>query len=318
VDRQRLTYLTYRTLGAAMQRVPEPIAAAVATLVGSVMAHGRGSTATMASRHIERVLADGSVVEPDPQVVKRWARRSFRAYSTYWLDGARLPRVPHDQIYRRMDVERGWENLQRGMAAGKGVVMALPHVGSWEWGGTFLALEGYPMTSVAERVEPPELFEWFVEQRRQMELTIVPLGAESSGTVLQTLRSGGLVGLVCDRDIAGNGIEVDFFGERTTFPAGPATLALRTGCTLITGSVYIRPGGGHSAVLSPPLDTTRTGSLRHDVSRLTQEIARHFETYVRRAPEQWHLFQPNWPSDLEALGEGRPTGASEADNSDRE
>ena len=119
-------------------------------------------------------------------------------------------------------------------------------------------------------------------------------------TLVKTLRNGGLVGLLCDRDLVGNGIEVEFFGEMTTFPPGPATLALRTGATLITAAVFSGPGINHHAIISGPIDTTRSGSLRADVARITQEIARHFEDYIRRAPEQWHMFQPNWPSDREA------------------
>ena len=140
-----------------------------------------------------------------------------------------------------------------GMAGGRGVVMALPHVGSWEWGGAFLATVGYPMTTVAERIEPPELFDWFVDEREAMGLTIVPLGGDSGSVVLRTLRAGGLVGLLCDRDLSGNGVAVEFFGEGTTFPAGPATLALRTGAALVTAAVYSGPGREHTAVITAPL-----------------------------------------------------------------
>ena len=118
-------------------------------------------------------------------------------------------------------VESGYEHLVAGMEAGKGVIMALPHVGSWEWGGAWLALQGYPMTSVAEPLKPPAMYDWFVAQREAMGLTIVPLGADASRVLLRTLRAGKLVGLLCDRDIVGNGIEVEFFGERTTMPGGP-------------------------------------------------------------------------------------------------
>ncbi len=175
--------------------------------------------------------------------------------------------------------------------------MALPHLGSWDWGGAFLAAIGYPMTSVAEQLEPPELFEWFIEQREALGLTIVPLAESSGGALLRTLRNGGLVGLLCDRDLLGTGVEVEFFGERTTLPAGPATLALRTGAVLLTAAVYSGPGKLHTGVVSEPIDTARTGSFRADVARITQEITRHLEGYIRRAPEQWHLFQANWPSE---------------------
>jgi lauroyl/myristoyl acyltransferase len=187
------------------------------------------------------------------------------------------------------------------MAAGKGVIMALPHVGSWEFGGAFLATQGLPMTAVAERIEPPELFEFFVDQRAAMGLTIVPLDAASGSGVLSTLRRGGLVGLLSDRDVVGNGIEVEFFGETTTMPAGPATLALRTGAQLVTGAVYSGPGRDHRALVQPPLDTTRHGSLRQDVARLTQGIATRFEGLIRQAPDQWHVFQPLWLADRAAV-----------------
>ena len=97
----------------------------------------------------------------------------------------------------------------------------------------------------------------------------------------------------------GNGVEVEFFGERTTLPGGAATLALRTGAPLIPVVVYSGPGTGTPGVVHPPLDTTRRGTLRADVARLTQELATIFEDDIRRHPEQWHLYQPNWPSDRE-------------------
>ena len=207
-----------------------------------------------------------------------------------------------------MFVERGYEHLQAGMAAGRGVVMVLPHVGSWEWGGAFLAAEGYPMTSVAERIEPPELFDWFVEQRQAMGLTIVPLGQESGGTVLRTLREGGLVGLLCDRDIVGNGIEVEFFGETTTFPAGPATLALRTGATLVAAAVYSGPGRYHTARHLRPVRHRPDRALRQDVARITQEIARG----VRAAHPAGPRAVAHVPAELAERPAGGPSRARRA------
>lgn len=305
--RARAVYLTYRWLGAAMQRLPEPVAAAGAAVAGEALVRTRPAVRAARARNMERVLASSSpVVPPDPAVVDRWVRRAFRAYARYWLEGARLPAAGWDEVGRRMYVERGYEYLQRGMAEGRGVVMVLPHVGSWEWGGSFLASQGYPMTSVAERIEPPELFDWFIEQRHRMGLTVVPLGRGSSAAVLKALRSGLLVGLLADRDIEGTGVEVVFFGETTTLPAGPATLALRTGATLITAAVYSGPGRDHTGVIGPPIDATRQGSLRSDVARVTQAVAHELEGLIRRSPEQWHLFQPNWPADRPEGPDGGP------------
>jgi lauroyl/myristoyl acyltransferase len=262
--------------------------------VSSVLARLPTGAADMYARHLRRVL--GRPLSPSE--LRWWTRRAFQSYARYWLEGARLPTTDPAVVEARMTVDKGWETFEAAMATGKGLVLALPHVGSWEWGGTWLALKGYPMTAVAEPLPSSQLYEWFVRQRHDMGLKIVMLGSEAGPVLLRTLRNGGLVGLLCDRDVGGGGVEVEFFGERTRLPAGPATLALRTGSALMVGAVYSGPGKSHTASLLPLIDTTRSGDgLRADVARLTQLVARDLETLIRRAPEQWHLFQPNWPSD---------------------
>jgi KDO2-lipid IV(A) lauroyltransferase len=292
-------YLTYRGMGTAMGRMPEPLAQLVAGGVARAMSWRGGPALAMNERHMRRVLIseDTDTVEPDPDLVRRWSRRTFTEYSHYWADGARLPYVDEAGVRARFRFERGEEHIRATFAQGKGIVMALPHVGSWEWGGAWLALEHMPMTAVVERLEPEQLFEWFVAQRSAMGLTAVPLGDGSGAAILKALKEGAVTGLVSDRDLVGSGVEVEFFGETTTLPGGAATLALRTGAALLPVVVYSGPGNWHTGVVHPPLDTTRRGSLRADVARLTQELATCFEDFIRRHPEQWHLYQPNWPSD---------------------
>ena len=100
---------------------------------------------------------------------------------------------------------------------------------------------------------------------------------------------------MCDRDITGKGIPVDFFGSPTTLPAGPATLALRTGAALLPTAVYFEDNGQHRGVVRPPIPTGRSGKLRDDVTVATQRLANELEHLISVAPEQWHVFQPNWP-----------------------
>jgi len=287
------TFLVYRWLGAALQALPEPIAHFATRVVTLALLSRREEARAMYARHLRRVLGTGLTDED----VRAWTKRAFLAYGQYWLEGARLPAVPREEILARMVLPKGVEHLREAMASGNGVLLALPHVGCWEWGGAWLALQGMPMTTVAEPLEPPALYEYFVKQREEMGLKIVSLDRKTWASLSKALREGGLVGLLCDRDILENGVEVEFFGEKTTFPSGPATLALRTGAVLLPAVVYSGPGKLHSTVVRPPIDTTRTSSLRADVSRVTQEIAYEFEAFIRRAPDQWHLFQPNWPSD---------------------
>jgi lauroyl/myristoyl acyltransferase len=224
------------------------------------------------------------------------AQDVFASYARYWLESFRLPDAQPADLDARMRAE-GVEHLEAALEAGNGVIMALPHLGGWDFGGAWFGSNGWKATVVVEPLEPPELFEWFAHFRERFGLTVVPLGPEAGTAVLQTLKAGGIAGLVCDRDLQGTGVEVDFFGERTTLPSGPATLALRTGAALLPTAVYFEGRHGHRGVIRPPIACERTGSFRQDVARITQALAHALEDFVRAAPEQWHLLQPNWPSD---------------------
>lgn len=222
-------------------------------------------------------------------------KRAFASYARYWMEAFRLPGTSAAELEAGM-VYDGLDHLERAVAGGRGVILAIPHLGGWEWGGAWMAAVGFPMTVVVESLDPPELFEWFADLRRSLGITIVPLGPGAAAGITKALHAGEVVGLLSDRDLVGNGIGVTFFGERTTLPGGAATLALRTGAPLLTAAVFFE-GSKHRGTISAPLDTGRRGSLREDIERITQDIAVRLEDYIRHAPEQWHVFQPNWPSD---------------------
>jgi KDO2-lipid IV(A) lauroyltransferase len=261
-------------------------------VAGVVLARAMKGRRAMLERHLRRAAGgDLSGAELDRQV-----RQTFASYARYWAESFRLPGSTPAQLAAAMTWE-GLEHVERGVAAGKGVILALPHLGGWDFGGAWLASLGFRMAAVVETVEPPELFEWFADLRRSLGMEVLPLGPTTGAAALRRLREGAVVALVCDRDLEGTGVEVDFFGERTTLPGGPATLALRSGAVLVPCAIYFGDGGTHHAVFGQPLDTTRHGRLRDDVERVTRALTVELEGFIRRAPDQWHLLQPNWPSD---------------------
>ncbi|HEX2849714.1 MAG TPA: phosphatidylinositol mannoside acyltransferase [Acidimicrobiales bacterium] len=291
---QRAAYLGYRAGSAVANALPEAVASGLAHALGAGLSVTMRGRRRMLTRHLRRVYGpdlDGLALEAKVQA-------AFDSYATYWLESFRLATTTPEQL----DAGMSWEgvgHVDDAIAKGHGVIMALPHLGGWDFGGAWLAcVEGYPATVVVESLEPPELFEWFADLRRRMGLTVVPHGPAAGPAILRALRNNEVVGLVSDRDLGRTGVEVEFFGETTTLPAGPATLALRTGAVLLTCGMYYTDDG-HLGVVRPPIDTSRRGALRDDVARITQALAGELEALIRRAPEQWHLLQPNWPSDFE-------------------
>lgn len=244
--------------------------------------------AAQARRNLERVLGEA----PSREQV----RAAFASYARYWLEAFRLPVEPTARLEQHFDVV-GAEHLRAARAAGKGCILALPHMGNWDVAAAWITqVQGIPLTVVAERVEPERLRTWFHGFRESIGVHVVYNDEHVARELVSALRRNDAIALLCDRDVDGTGRPITFFGEETSLPIGPATLTLRTGAALLPTST-LEVDGRHRAVIGPPLEVERTGSLREDVHRVTALLAATMEERIRQAPEQWHLLQPNWPSD---------------------
>jgi KDO2-lipid IV(A) lauroyltransferase len=283
---------SYRLGALAAKLMPGPVAAAAATSLGFGASVSSPAKRAMIERHLQRV---------NPKLrgtsLRVATQQAFDSYARYYVESFRLTSLSARTVARSFSLE-GFHHVTDALAEGNGCIFALPHLGGWEWAGRWMTDQGYPLTVVVEALEPPELFEWFADLRKELGMAVVPTGPTAGPAVLKALRANEIVCLLCDRDLDHNGVDVEFFGERTTLPAGPATLGLRVGARLLPVGCYFTPAyNGHHAVVRPPLSLQRRGGLREDVARITQNLAHELEFLIRRAPEQWHLFQPNWPSD---------------------
>jgi KDO2-lipid IV(A) lauroyltransferase len=282
----------FRTGALVARALPGFVAEGLATPIGFGVSFANAERRAMIERHLRRVNPSWSTAR-----VRQAVQEAFDSYARYWIESLRLPSLSTRTVAAGF-TEEGYFHIDAGLQRGAGVILALPHLGGWEWAGRWITDKGVPLTVIVERIDPPELFDWFVKWRSQLGMTVVPLGPDAGRAALRALGNNEVVCLLCDRDIAGGGVEVEFFGETTTLPGGPALLALRSGAPLVPVGVYFtRRVNGHHAVIGPPVPAERQGKLRDDVARVTQALTRVLESRIRRAPEQWHLLQPNWPSD---------------------
>jgi KDO2-lipid IV(A) lauroyltransferase len=223
----------------------------------------------------------------------------FANYGRYWAETLRLPLLSPAEVGAGVECT-GREHLERALELGRGAIVAAPHLGGWEWGAIYLVRRGIPVTVVVELLEPRELFCWFAEFRSRLGMNVVPVGPEAGATVLRALKANHVVCLLSDRLVGeAAGVEVDFFRAKLMLPAGPVTLALRSGAPLLTAAIYYgRQPGLHTLVFRPALELSNLpGRFREQVRGGTQKLAHELEALVSAAPTQWHLVQPNWPDD---------------------
>ena len=287
-----LTVGSYKFGSLVARLTPAPLSQGAVSVLAPGVALSLRNKRSMIERHLRRVTPSISTI-----ALKRQSQQAFDSYMRYYTESFRLPSLSKKYVSKHFSVD-GFHHIDTALEKGNGVILALPHLGGWEWAGRWMADNGHRLTVVVEPLNPPELFEWFAKLRSDLGMNVVPLGPQAAGEILAALKRNEVVCLLSDRDIQGGGVEVEFFGETTTLPAGPAMLGIRSQAAVLPVGVYFTPSiDGHHAVVRPPLALERVGGLRESVKVGTQELARELEGLIRRAPEQWHLFQPNWPSD---------------------
>ncbi|HEY5503102.1 MAG TPA: phosphatidylinositol mannoside acyltransferase [Candidatus Anoxymicrobiaceae bacterium] len=245
-------------------------------------------------KNMRRALGPGATDEE----VKRTAFRAGRCYADYYVDIFWLPTQARESVLEKFG-RINEAGLEAAVAAGKGLIVVLPHYGSWEAGAVYLSSLG-PFAAVAEVLKPPELFDMFVRLRAAVGIDIFPYDSkpETRDRMVEALQGGTTLALLSDRDLKGTGVAVEFFGERTTLPPGPAVLAMRSGSPIVCVNVRNVDGGwvGHAM---DPIQVEAEGDKEEIIARTMQQMAANLEVLIREDPAQWHMFMPAWPSDRE-------------------
>jgi KDO2-lipid IV(A) lauroyltransferase len=206
-----------------------------------------------------------------------------------------LPRMKVESMRPLLHVEqRELDYLAQARALGKGVMVVSCHMGSYEVVSAIWSATLAPVSLFAEELEPRALFEWYRETRARLGISVLPLHLGGLRKVTQALHEQEMVVTAIDRDITGTGHVMPFFGRPAAIPLGPAALSLRLGTPLLPVCVYRLPDDTYTAEAAPPVMAQSTGDAKADEVRVTQELLRHIEGFIRRHPEQWHVPHRIW------------------------
>ncbi|MFV1970896.1 MAG: phosphatidylinositol mannoside acyltransferase [Acidimicrobiia bacterium] len=292
-----LTYILFRIAAALFGALPEQAVRSLGTKAGAIASARNTANRPLLARHMRRVLGPGA----SEAEVQAAVNDMYRSYGRYWAETFWFRPRRRDAILA--SVERiHFDPVHEAKAEGRGIVFAVSHVGNWEIAG--LAAEDLDLNllAVAENLPNPKITDWFLDVRARFGMDVVLTSDPARRSkMIRRLKAGGALALLADRDITGKGVPVVFFGEETTLPAGPAALAELTDSVLLPVVVYFKDGPGYRLEVGDPIEIPDAGTRADRVQLGAQAVAEALETHIRKHPSQWHLFQPNWPSDTEPL-----------------
>jgi lauroyl/myristoyl acyltransferase len=203
-----------------------------------------------------------------------------------------------DVVLSLLEQWRGYENIERARAGGKGVIVVTAHLGNWELGGLILASAGLPLSIVTLREPSTELSKWRENYRKELGIRTITVGEDRFAFVemMSALRQNEFVAMLVDRPYDGSGIPVRFFGRETLFSSGPALLWQHTDAAVMPAFVLQRASGRYLSVADPIVNLEKTGNRDADIASNTQRIASVFETVIRKHPDQWYNYVSIWHS----------------------
>ncbi|MEX2238508.1 MAG: hypothetical protein WEB00_13345 [Dehalococcoidia bacterium] len=285
-----LKYLSYRFAFWLLGGIPRRGLYRIADRVGDLfyLIYPRGRNAVHANlRHVlgERV--------PEAYV-KGVARAIFRNAARYYADLVSTPKLYIPRFYRNDIVAHHMSHLREAFESGEGVILASGHYGSPEMTSQFLRVFGIELFVVTEPLAPRALSRLMDRLRSSQGHRFAPVGFGAMKEAFRTLRAGGGIALLYDRDVVGNGRPVDFFGRPALVPMGVADLAIKTKAWIVPAFSRRRDDGRFDVWIHPAVKAINTGNPRKDRIATTEMLLGLLEGYIREDPRQWVVLEPVW------------------------
>ena len=227
-----------------------------------------------------------------PPQRRRIARRSFHAFGSGFVEAFWNP-TDHALAWEDWVRLIGTEHLDAARAEGKGVILALPHLGNWVPAIRALERRGYRTCSLHRPAEIAALRRYLDEHAARLSLRYIatPLGTPGMRACLETLRRNELLLLVADR--RSNDHRVEFLGHPAWTAHGVATFHLRSGAPIVP-MICVRHADHHAIHFEPALRRTPTGDRTRDTVALLRQVNELFGKWIQRYPEQWLWQHDRW------------------------
>lgn len=201
---------------------------------------------------------------------------------------SRFPRIGPGNVSELIGYE-GREHFDDALRAGKGVLFATGHLGNWELSAFAHAWLTGPMNVVVRPLDNP-LLDALVTRYRSLSGNRIIEKKDFLRGILRALHENQAVGILIDQNAGlDDGIFVDFFGIKAAASPSFAKLAHRTGACVIPGYAIWREEEQRYV-----LHFDSAIRLTGDVTVDTQCLQHHWESVIRKYPDQWLWIHRRW------------------------
>jgi lauroyl/myristoyl acyltransferase len=281
-------YIALRLGSWAVPLVPLRLAYALASFAGRAAYHFFPWPRRALCSNLAHVLNSPA----DSKATKRTAVRVFQNDAKNWVDTLRIRRVSDAELTALVDVE-GWQHLESALAGGHGAILVGMHLGNYDLVGQLVVLRRYPLSLPVERMHPERLFQFLMSLRTSKGINLIPPD-RAPREMLRRLKAHEVVAIVGDRNIAGKGVHVEFFGATAVLPRGLVSLARHADAPVLIATAVRQPDDRFQGFITAPIPLVHTADSTADDRENAHRVASVMEGFIRRNPDQWLMFSSLW------------------------
>jgi lauroyl/myristoyl acyltransferase len=215
-------------------------------------------------------------------------KRTFTNFALTMTDFFRLAFMSKQDIINSTECF-GYENITQALAQGGGCVLITLHLGNWDYAGAYLAARGVPMTALVEETDA-EMLALYTKHRESTGMRTYPVN-RAGYAFLDIIKNNRVLALLADRDVAKNGIPINFFAGKRMIPKGLAEIIIKKRIPVVFAYMVLHTSPRHARYLGVIEEPFVYDGEADSFNRLMID---RFQGFIRQYPEQWFVFHPEW------------------------
>jgi len=209
---------------------------------------------------------------------------SLRETAKAMVETALIWHIGPQRLKRLVRGVEGEALLREALGRGKGVIIASPHLGSWELIGQYLQQQ-HPLTCMYKPAKSAAVDRVMHQGRSHLGMQLAPTDAGGIRILLGALRRGEMVGILPDQDPRDSGgVFAPFFGIAANTMTLLPKLAARSGAPVLVAYAERLSWGRGYRIHFLPVDDAVSGK---DETLAATALNRAVETAVQQSPTQY-------------------------------
>jgi len=217
----------------------------------------------------------------------KYVKKTFENFACSMVDFFRLGYLTGKEIIENVE-GIGIENVSKALKFKRGCLLITLHIGNWDYAGAYLAALGLPINALVEETTP-RMFELYTKHRERTGLKTFTI-SKAGYAFLDTIKNNRILAVLADRDITMNGTSIKFFSGKRNIPRNLAPIIIKKKLPVVFGYMVLNlrhKKKRYLGVIESPL-------FFNDEIEFNKFMVKKFEGVIRRYPDQWFVFHPEW------------------------